>query len=221
MDPCAKFHEAMGLPEFRELFPEIRLTHLRDCALQFEGELAFRAAKEGFHKIEESYIIRGIVRKGFPGIEAEVFEIGGRIPRDYHKFKSGRLCLGSPVRIQKEMAEQPTLLGLVQRLIIPYLYNHSYQERFGVFPVGELDHGAAGLVADYEKLFRLKGSKQCLEALQLLGMKKRIANKRPCPCRSGLRLGRCHNRHLNPLRMIASRKYFREQAIDLAKELNA
>jgi hypothetical protein len=34
----------------------------------------------------------------------------------------------------------------------------------------------------------------------LATMKRRRANKRPCPCGSGRRLGRCHNRKVNILR---------------------
>ncbi len=218
-DPCEKRHAEWGLAEFRERFPGLRLTHLPDCALQFDGELAFRARMDGFDEIDDTYKLSGIIPYRFPEEEAQVFEVGGRISGDYHKFDNGILCLGSPIRRRKELAEQPTLTGLIERLVIPYLYNHSYQERNGALPVGELDHGAPGLVEDYEKLFQLEGPQQCLEALQLLGMKKRIANKRACPCGSGRRLGRCHNRQLNPFRRFAPRNYFRRQAVYLLKEL--
>ena len=119
------------------------------------------------------------------------------------------------------MAEYPTLVGLIERLVIPYLYNHSYHEQSGKLPVGELDHGALGLVDDYEKLFRLQGWIQCVKALQFLGMKKRIANKKPCPCQSGRRLGKCRNLVLNPLRKIESRTYFRKQALDLIGQIRS
>ena len=218
-DPCEKCHLAWGLAEFRERFPLLRLTHLADCALQWEGELAFSAVKDGYGKIGNSYRIRGFVPARFPIQEAVVFETGGRIAKDYHRLKDMSLCLGSPIRIKKVMAEQPSLIGLVDRLIIPYLYNHSYMERHGTMPVGELEHGGPGLVHDYEELFRLKGLQQCLEALRLLGLKKRIANKRPCPCGSGHRLGRCHNLQLNLLRKLAPRNYFKKEARTLATEL--
>ena len=45
--------------------------------------------------------------------------------------------------------------------------------------------------------------------LQLVTVKKRVANKRPSPCGSGLRLGRCHHRYVNHLRRIR-RTYSRE-----------
>jgi hypothetical protein len=48
--------------------------------------------------------------------------------------------------------------------------------------------------------------------LRLIGMKRRVANKRPCPCGSGLRAGKCHHRILNRLRQELGRQWCREQA---------
>jgi hypothetical protein len=44
--------------------------------------------------------------------------------------------------------------------------------------------------------------------VRLLAMKKRKANKVPCPCGTGMRLGRCHNRKLNTLREKLGRRWF-------------
>lgn len=217
-DPCEKCHMAWGLAEFRERFPGFRLTHLPNCALQFEGELAFRATKEGFDEIEDTYALRGIVPPKFPEEDAQIFETAGRIADEYHKMTNDQsLCLGSPIRIRKVMSERPTLTGLVKLLVIPYLYNHSYYKQTGELPVGELAHGVAGLIQDYEQLFSLKGADQCIAALELLGMKHKEANKRKCPCGSGRRLGRCHCKQLTPLRRIASRKTFKQHAEYLKK----
>ena len=47
-DPCVRRHASWRVAEFRERFPGLRLTHLSDCGLQFEGELVFRAQKDGY-----------------------------------------------------------------------------------------------------------------------------------------------------------------------------
>jgi hypothetical protein len=44
--------------------------------------------------------------------------------------------------------------------------------------------------------------------VRLLTMKKRTANKLPCPCGSGDRLGRCHNRIINRVRSKLGRGWF-------------
>lgn len=217
-DPCARLHISWEVAEFRERFSAFRLTHLPDCGLQFEGELVFRAQKDGYDEIEDSYKLRAVIPGQFPKTRPQVFEVDGRIPEDYHKMDDDSFCLGSPIRIRQQMQMQPTLIGVVDRLVIPYLYNHSYQERTGQLPVGELEHGVPGLVEDYENLFQLNGLQQCIEALDLLGTKKRIANKRPCPCGSGLRLGKCHNTLLNPLRKLAPRNFYKLQAAYLRSD---
>lgn len=219
MDPCAKLHSKWRLAEFRERFPQLRLTHLRDCGLRFEGNLTFRAAKEGHREILDSYQIQGMVPPQYPTDYAQVEEIGGRIPRDYHKLENGSLCLGSDIRILIETTKDSSLLGFVDRLVIPYLYNFSCFERKEEMPVGELEHGPLGLIQDYEDLFNLKGARQCVEALYLLGMKKRDANKKFCPCGCGKRLGRCYCKNLNPLREVASRSFFKQHAEALVEKL--
>ena len=49
------------------------------------------------------------------------------------------------------------------------------------------------------------------EFLCLTGMKKRVANKHPCPCGSGRRLGRCHCRRVNHLRRTIGRTWFQAE----------
>ena len=79
-------------------------------------------------------------------------------------------------------------------------------------PFDELLHGAAGLEAAVIEFFQLPARSDALVALVLAGMRKRVANKRLCPCRSGWRLGRCHNVAINTARRRFGRAFFREQA---------
>ena len=48
----------------------------------------------------------------------------------------------------------------------------------------------------------------------------RIGEADPCPCGSGLRLGRCHNVRLNRLRKLGSRSWFRFIYAELATQLD-
>jgi hypothetical protein len=79
-------------------------------------------------------------------------------------------------------------------------------------PFDELAHGVAGLLDDYRRILGFATDAACREALRLLALKRRIANKSPCPCGSGRRLGRCHNRRLNRLRERHGRRWFAGQA---------
>ena len=78
----------------------------------------------------------------------------------------------------------------------------------------ELPHGIPGMLADYVDLFGLKEPEQARFTIRLLGMKKRQANKLPCPCACGRRLGKCKfNERLRCFRQLADRSWFRAQTL--------
>lgn len=83
------------------------------------------------------------------------------------------------------------------RYLLPYGY--SIVESGGVLPFGERSHGARGRRDDLASMLGIDDDLVLLGFVRLLAMKTRHANKLPCPCGSGLRLGRCHNRKLNTL----------------------
>jgi hypothetical protein len=74
-----------------------------------------------------------------------------------------------------------------------------------------------GELADYASLLGLKSSAQVRQFMRCLGQKRRVANKTPCPCNCGRRLGRCRlNERVLQLRRMASRRWFKERAQYLA-----
>jgi hypothetical protein len=65
-------------------------------------------------------------------------------------------------------------------------------------------------LADYAILFGLKSIEQAKVAVKYLGMKKGRANKLPCPCGCGRKLGKCSfNGRLKEFRILAERGWFR------------
>jgi hypothetical protein len=220
-DPCFQIHQAWNVEAFRNAYPDFRLTYLDGCGMRVEGTLAFSAVKEGYEPIEDEFELRWDVLEGFPKRIPLVFETKGRIPVGYHKLENGALCLGSPIRQRMILADHPTLSGFVEDLVVPYLYNRSYFEKHDCLPVGELEHGSPGLIEDYQQLFGVESGEACLGMLQMLGLKKRNANKKPCPCGSGLRVGKCHNKVLKPFRNLATRRYFQEHGMQIQKQFRS
>jgi hypothetical protein len=106
------------------------------------------------------------------------------------------------------LAESSSLLSFVERCVVPYLYGCSIVENGGVLPFGELSHGARGLRDDLASMIGVNDDLVLLGFVRLLAMKKRKANKLACPCGTGMRLGRCHNRRLNTLRDKLGRRWF-------------
>jgi hypothetical protein len=199
-----------GLQALLYRYPGLRLRPTGNDVVVLAGPLAFVADGPGAERISDEYHIRLSIPRCFPARTPSVWETGARIPRDYHKLNDGSLCLGAPTTIQLQICRHPSLLGFVEHCLVPYLYGRSYFEQHATMPFGELDHGAKGLRQDLAALFGTNDHRAVDDFARLVGMKRRLANKQPCPCVSGQRVGRCHHRTINRLREQLGRPWFRQ-----------
>lgn len=175
------------------LLPSIGMT------TRIAGTLTFSAEGRTSPFIEDSYEVSIEVPYEFPDRMGLAWETGGRIPATYHKLDNGALCLGSRVRLRLQTAGSPSVLRFVERCVIPYLYGYSHFLKTGKMPFGELEHGELGSLQDLASLLHMEMG-PAIPYCMLATVKRRRANKQPCPCGSGRRLGRCHNRKVNMLR---------------------
>lgn len=194
--------------EFLASYPRMAIKPCVGSGTIFEGYFDFKAATNGHPEIADSYHLRISVAAGFPVTVPEITELDDRIPNDPddHRYQSGELCLGSLLRLLLELKHEPTLCGFTRRCIVPFLYATSLKSMGHGYVFGELAHGRPGLLQDYKDLFDVAQDEAVFACFDLLGMKRRIANKRPCPCGCGRRLGKCpvHQR-LNQFRSMAPR----------------
>jgi len=197
-----------GIAELLDKYPELRLRPTERGYTTIAGSFEFTAQARGQGPIADCYEISISVPPDYPRTPPLVRETGGRIPRDYHKLDDGHLCLGSPTRLRLILAETPKLLSFVERCVVPYLYGYSLVESGSAPPFGELAHGFRGWRDDLADLLGTDDDHALLGFIRALTLRKRIANKMPCPCGTGLRVGRCHNRRLNLLREKLGRRYF-------------
>lgn len=213
-----------GIQQFIQDYPGMSIAPSRSSEVVLKGSFSFCARpRGGGAEIRDSYELRIDVPRAFPEELPNVTETGHKIPRDdtYHVNPDGTLCLGSPLRLKGKIEGRPDLVGFAKHCLVPYLYGASHRLMHGAdgFPFGELAHGVEGIINDYAKLFGLQEREQAIRALELLGMKRRMANKESCPCGCGRRLGRCSfNVRLGKFRDWASRTWFRDHAAKLRGE---
>lgn len=203
-----------GLREFLVDYPDMRLIPETGTFLVLKGMFRFTASIQDTNEITDSFALLIRVPTVFPRDIPRVTEIAGRIPNDgkHHiNQNDGTLCLGSPLRLLYNLSRNPTMVGFAENCLVPYLYAMSRNLNEGIpFIFGELQHGSPGELNDYTELLGLKNSDQAKMAVQLLSMKERSANKRPCPCGCGKRLGHCDFRvRLSKVRHLTSLKWFR------------
>lgn len=204
-----------GLHAFLHDYPGMAVQPIRArTSTIIEGKFRFAANDE----IRDTYQLRISIPQSFPWDVPSVTEIGGRIPRtgDFHVNPDNTLCLGSPLRIKKILSDRADIVSFAELCLVPYLYRVSAALQRGDRLAG-LAHGTPGVLDDYAGLFGLSSAEQVLAALRMLKLKKRIANKKYCPCRCGRRLGSCplHFR-LNGFRLVAPRSWFSRHARELA-----
>lgn len=162
--------------------------------LVIEGEFWFSAESAGMETITDRYNLFVEIPENFPKELPRVTERDYRIPRtaSFHINRDGTLCLGSPLRLLWMLSQKPSLPGFASECLVPYLYAMSHKLKFGGrFLFGELAHESTGVLADYADLFSLHSTDAARRTLELLHMKKRKANKLPCPCGCRRRLGKC------------------------------
>lgn len=202
----------LQLEDFLSRNPSLRLSKFDADIIELEGTYKFDAQMEGCKPIRDAFELTITFTRGFPSDLPRVVETGGRIPRnpDYHVNDDGTLCLGSDIKLKSVLQTDHRACAFATKCLTPFFYSLSYKFRHGVFPYGELAHGEAGLIQDYEALFDVTGKRSVLGVLSALASRKRVANKLPCPCGCHRRLGRCEYRFVvAQWRSLDRRRWFR------------
>lgn len=205
-------HESIpGLYDFLKTYHGMVIIPTSEPYLTLKGMFDFSAEYNGI-LIEDSYNLCIKVPYSFPKQLPVVKELDNRIPpfKEFHAYKDGSFCYGSPLRLQWIISKNPSLNAFAKNCLVHYLYAVSYKLKFkGKMPF-ELAHGLPGQLNDYIDLFGLKNIDQVKKTLNLLGMKKRLANKYLCPCGCSLRLGKCRfNYKIRRFRYLANRSWFK------------
>ena len=194
---------------FLDAYPLMRYRPSAKGILRLAGRLEFAAVTEGAPSMTDEYRIQIDISSPLDRALPQVFEVGGRIPREgrYHVNPDGSLCLGSMLRQRLILGAQPSLVDFVDKCVVPFLYGHSLRESGAAeLPFGELEHGAVGLVDDYRLIFDIPERDGLRRLMRLLAMKRRRANKLPCYCGCGRRFAACsQHRKAHVLRRTLSR----------------
>ncbi len=211
-----------GIEKFLSEYPGMSTAPSSELGIYLRGIFSFTADTNNRGTICDQFNIELLVPYGFPQVVPVVKETKGRIPKngDFHVNPDGSLCLGSPLRLLSIVNNSPDLVVFAERCLIPYFYAVSVKLKYGDdFMFGELDHGNSGALDDYSLLLGLEEDYQIIQAFRLMGLKKRVGNKKVCPCGCGKKLGKC-SFHLivNYYRKMAPRSWFRKQVIYLMRE---
>lgn len=189
--------------ELDDQITELRRVHRglteiteKDHEIILSGPLPFEASADGLSPITENFEIDLIVPNVYPDFLPRVRETGGKVESTYdHVYQDGTLCLAVPIEERRIFWEQPSLLGFVNRLVIPYFYGYCHWKKFGEHPFDEQDHGAAGIVQHYIDSLHLQDATSALAVLSFL-LEYGYRGHHPCPCGSHKKVRNCHGKIL-------------------------
>ena len=214
-----ELYENWRLAELLRIFPELSIEPVVNGQTRIAGTLVFSLQYQDLECIDDRYSISIEIPQDFPQRLPRTRETDGRIPKTFHTNTDGTLCLGSPTRLRLALGDNPTLPCYVKKCLLPYLYSFTYFQRHGILPFGQLDHGMKGIRQDYASLFGVGSDNATQEIVRLASLRKRTANKFPCPCGSLRRVGRCHHRRINQLRTQLGRSWLRTEYQSLIRGL--
>jgi len=214
--------DCFGIAQFLNDYVGMSLIPSRKSGIFLQGSFSFVAKPVTGLKLSDTYYLRIMVSNQFPKVIPSVIELDKKIPRDgkHHINPDDTFCLGSPLRLRITLSKYPSLIGFAEKILVPYLYAMTYERMFpGKLPADELAHGDEGIITDYKDILKLKTPEQIRSALKLLGVKRRIANKKNCPCSCGKRYGECKYRYiLEQYRYTANRGWFREHSRNFSND---
>ena len=177
------------------------LTHVveHDAKTLLSGKLDFEASADGLETISDSFDIELTIPHVFPDRLPRAKEVHGRIGTDFeHLNPDGTLCLAVPIEQRRVFFEQPTLLGFVDRLLVPYLYGYCFWSKHGYHPFDEAAHGREGILRHYIDKLGLRDPLAALAVICFL-FEHGYRGHHDCPCESGRKVRMCHGPALRAL----------------------
>ena len=199
------------IDELREIHKDLKNIEQREHETVLGGLLAFEASANGLETMSDCFEVELRVPQGYPQRLPVVLEKVGRIRMDYdHVNSGGTLCLGTPVEERRIFLQQPTLLGFVNNLVVPFPYGYCYWNKHGEHPFGEQKHGAEGILQHYVDVLGLD-SKDVAASVVCYLYEHGYRGHRPCPCGSCRVVRECHGTVLRDLLQLHTPETLRQE----------
>jgi len=205
------------MTEVQQEFSGLTLESSHNGCYVIRGVLCFDGEYED-KKAGGDYGIEISIPANYPESIPVTNSIDGKIPESFHTYpKDKTLCLGVPLAERMTFAKNPTLMGYIKKLVIPFLFSYSYFKDHDKLPYGDSDHGAPGKLHFYKDLFKV-------EDFEVLGFLKLLADNRykghfPCPCGSSRKLRDCHGPLLLKIMQLYSLDNFMVDHIEIFQYL--
>jgi hypothetical protein len=203
------------------LLEEVRAAIAFDQPLLMANIEAGRIVVEGTYFVTSTteihagaiaqYRIRMVLDGRYPSVEPIVTEIGGDIPHeiDFHVNKNGTCCIEIWER-WTAAASDISVAAYIDGPLKNFFLSQHIKKTTGKWPFDEWKHGHEGLIQAFAQLLGCAPKKPrvrfFLNGLSGWSGVRPPANRRPCPCGSGIVFRGCCRRRLMALESRISRQ---------------
>lgn len=208
-----------AIAELLKAHPEFKREAGQQGKVVLAGSYALDATYKGV-LLAEDFDLQLVVPGDYPASLPKVRETSGVIDPGYeHLYLDGTFCLGVRGELLLAQLENPSLVALLDGPVRSYLYSYLFRKRYGYYPFGDRDHGAAGILQYYEELFGETDPVRTIKLLEAVCL-DRYRGHLPCPCGSGLIARKCHGKDILRLKKSGAAKAFSSDLIAIVSELN-
>lgn len=134
-----------------------------------------------------------------------IYEISKKIPKRYHQFREGNLCLGNPSEVASlyfQSIKNKNFDLFFKKVIEGYFFRYCCFEKYNKAPWHDYSHRAEGILESYKFIFGLEDDRLTIKCLELI-----IRNLNPiCYCGSGKKFKNCHyQKYFDKLKNVSTR----------------
>lgn len=188
--------------ELQAKYPELTLGQNLFGEWIVRGPIRASAIYETTELLIDGVTIEFILPIVYPDTHPVARETTG-LTEGFHTNDDGILCLGSPLAVKATFESCPTILGFMERLVIPFFFAFKYWKDHGEVPFGELSHGGKGILEYYLDLFEISAADKVIGLLRIL-VDDDYRGHLQCPCGSKAIIRKCHGDILRRISRLQS-----------------
>lgn len=181
------------VPEALQRFPKLTQVTSQDGKTIIRGEIDI-VDKAGHYW--ESYEVEIHHADGFPFKFPDVYEVGGKIPKnaDWHIYEDSKTCCIAV--LPEEMIKCRNGIKLSQFIeneVIPYFFNQTHRREEGYYAHGEYSHGYRGMLEFFESELKTTGDPRAtISTLFKLATTPKPNRTHNCFCGRKIKYRKCH-----------------------------
>lgn len=136
------------------------------------------------------------IYKNFPQSDIKLYIKDTSLDME-HINPDGSMCLATMTEIRSFLRLKPTVLEFIKKFFHSFFFSLEWYERYKQYPFGERSHGRKGMLEYYLELWNV--DEKLFIKIAAMILDKKYRGHIECICGSGMKMRKCHGKHLEKL----------------------